>query len=188
MNQASFTIQKATLSNGLKNIVKVIGKMSKTNVHTVVELTITDGLLTIIIPGAKLELECQTNSTAKVTLGFFYFTDIIEASKESYVDAFILDNTIKIGLASYNAKTTFFENDSILRSIKLPINYTDYHLLNLDSKGYTIEELRFNNLEFEIHHAKKRLKSNTNKAKNLLSVYGITKKEIEELIDKKIKL
>ena len=186
MNQASFNIRKAMLLKELKNIAKALGKMSKVNVKTVVELTITDGILTIVIPGAKLELECQTKSTAKVSLGFFYFKDIIEATKDINIEAIINDNAIKIGLASYKVQTTFFEDDSILRSLKLPINYYDRHLLKLNCGGYTIEELRFNNLEFEIHHAKNRLKYNLEKAKQFLSIYGITIMELEELINKKI--
>jgi hypothetical protein len=162
--------------------------MTKANKQTVVELTITDDKLTIVIPGAKFELDCETKSTAKAPLGFFYFKDIVETSKGLSFEVIINDNTIKIGLARFNAQTTFFEDDSVLRSIKLPINYTDWHLLQMDNKGYTIEELRFNNLEFEIYHAKNRLEYNISKAKEHLGVYGISTKEIEVLVSSKINI
>ena len=45
-------------------------------------------------------------------------------------------------------ETTFFETDKILRSIKMPINYTDWHLLRLENEGYTPEELEFNKLDY----------------------------------------
>jgi len=188
MNQTSFIIRKSKLLNELKNIAKALGRISRANMKIVIELTVTDGLLTIVIPGAKFKLECETKSTAKATMGFFYFKDIIQTSKDLKIEVIINDNAIKIGLASYNAQTTFFENDSILRSIKLPINYTHYHLLQLDNKGYTIEELRFNNLEFEVYYAKKALKDNIFQAKELLSVYGVKTIELEEIINKKIEL
>lgn len=188
MNQASFTIRKTKLLKELKNIAKALGRMSKANKLTVAELTITDGTLTIVIPGAKFELDCETKSTAKATLDFFYFKDIIETSKGANIEALINDNTIKIGITCYKAQTTFFEDDSILRSIKLPINYTDWHLLKMKNSGYTIEELRFNSLEFKIYHAENRLKYNLSKAKEYLGLYGVTAKEIADLVDKKLNI
>jgi hypothetical protein len=188
MNQASFTIRKTILLKELKNIAKALGRMTKANKQIVVELTITDDKLTIVIPGAKFELNCETKSTAKASLGFFYFKDIVETSKGLIIDALINDNTLKIGLANYKAQTTFFEDDSILKSIKLPINYTDWNILQMANKSYTIEELRFNNLEFEISYAKSRLAYNLSKAKEYLSIYGITLKELAELVDKKINI
>ena len=188
MNQASFIIRKTILLKELKNIAKALGRMTRANKQTVVELTITDDKLTIVIPGAKFELDCETKSTAKASLGFFYFKDIVETSKGLSFEAIINDNTIKIGLARFKAQTTFFEDDSILRSIKLPINYTDWHILQMDNKGYTIEELRFNNLEFEIYHAKNRLEYNISKAKEYLGVYGISTKEIEVFVSTKINI
>lgn len=91
-----------------------------------------------------------------------------------------------MGVTKVTALTTFFEDDSILRSIKLPINYTDWHLLQLEQKGFTLEELRFNNLEFAVFNAGKRLKRNVNKVKDILGIYGITKQEIEDLIASKV--
>jgi hypothetical protein len=85
-------------------------------------------------------------------------------------------------------QTTFFEDDSILRSIKLPINYTDWHLLQLEHKGFTIEELRFNDMEYLVHCANRTLKRNIKKTVDLLQVYGVTAKEITALIDSKIKI
>lgn len=186
MNQASFSIRKSKLLKELKNFAKALGRMSKSNKETVIELTITDNMLTLVIPGAKFELDCKTISTAKASLGFFYFKDIIETSKGVNIDVIVNDNTLKVGLAKFKAQTTFFENDSILRSIKLPINYTDWHLLQMGNKGYTIEELRFNNLEYELYCAKRRLTYNIQKARDYLGVYGISTKELEVLINQKI--
>jgi len=104
------------------------------------------------------------------------------------IECKIIDDEMLIGVSKFKVQTTFFEDDKILRSIKLPINYTDYHLLQLENRGFTIDELRFNKLEFEVYHAQKRLKTNINKTKDLLGVYGITKQEIEDIIDRKIKL
>ena len=186
MNQASFKIRKSKLLNELKKITKALGPVSKWNRYTTIELTITEGLLTLVIPGIRVELPCETNSTAKATLGLFYFRDIIKNWAALHLECFIQDEVFKIGVTSVRAQTTFFETDSILRSIKLPINYSDLHLLQLEHRGFTAEEIDFNKLEYELHCAKKYLKSNILKAKNILNVYGVTSKEIEELLQRKI--
>lgn len=128
------------------------------------ELTITDGLLTLVIPGVRLEVKCETKNTAKATVSLFYFRDIINTWNNLEVECIILDEAIKLGVTSVRAQTTFFENDSILRSINLPINYSDLHLLQLENKGFTPEEIGFNKLEFELHDTKKHLKLNIEKA------------------------
>lgn len=135
----------------------------------------------------RLELKCETSSTAKASLGLYYFRDIIKNWKDLYLECFIHDNEIKIGVTSIKAKTTFFENDSILRSIYLPINYSEMHLLQLEHKGFTAEEIDFDKLEFELYYVKKHLKLNIKKAIDRLGLYGVTSLEIEELIKRKIK-
>ena len=186
MNQASFTIKTSKLLLELKKMTKSLGSISKWNRYTVLELTITDGLLTLVIPGVRVELKCETTSTAKASLGLYYFRDIINTWNKPEVECFIYDNSIKMGITTVRAQTTFFETDSILRSIDLPINYSDLHLLRLEQKGFTPEEIDFNQLEYDLRIAKRTLKRNIIKVKELLSVYGVTKKEIEELLQKKI--
>jgi hypothetical protein len=48
----------------------------------------------------------------------------------------------------------------------------------------------FNDLgiDGELYYAKKDLKNNIQKAKGILQLYGVPSKEVEALIDKKIKL
>ncbi|OAB25320.1 hypothetical protein SAMN05444395_10947 [Flavobacterium fryxellicola] len=131
MNQASFRIRKSKLLNELKKITKTLGPATKWTIYTTIELTITDGLLTLVIPGVRLELKCETSGTAKASLGLYYFREIIKNWKDLQLQCFIHDDEFKIGVTSIKAKTTFFENDSILRSINLPINYSELHLLQL---------------------------------------------------------
>ena len=42
-------------------------------------------------------------------------------------------------------ETTFFETDKILRSIKMPINYTDWHLLRLENEGTLLKNWNLTN-------------------------------------------
>lgn len=188
MHKASFTIRKSKLKAELNKIRKAIGSPGKFKNYYVLELTITDNLLTLVVPGIKLEVPCETISTAKATLNSYYFYDIVKTWEGIFLECIFTDNQMQMGVTKINVQTTFFEDDSILRSIQLPINYTDWHLLQLEQKGFTLEELRFNDLEFTVYHAQRRLKRNINKVTELLKVYGFTKKEIEELITNKINI
>lgn len=185
MNEARFTIRKSILN---RELVKMAKSLSTINRGGTIEFTIIDNSVTLVTPGIKVELPCKTISTAKFTFGFFYFKEIIKDWKTPIIEFVITDNNMRIDKSHFKVQTTFFENDSILRSITLPINYTGYHLLQLEPKGFTLEELRFNSLEFEVDRAERSLKSNITKTIALLGIYGVTKKEIEELVQSKINL
>lgn len=184
MNLSSFTIRKSVLLKKLREL----SKLSPWNKGSVLELTITDGKLTLVIPGAKFVLDCETKSTAKATIGLSYYLDIVKTQKEIKIKCIITDNTLEIKGLFINILTTFFETDSILRSIKMPLNYSDWHLLKLEKEGYTEDEIEFNKLNFEVYYAKKALTSNILKTFHLLKIYGLTKKDIKEIIYKKIDL
>lgn len=188
MNQASFTIRKSKLKSELAKVTKAFRGLSVKKYSTVLEITITDDLLTLVVPGIKLEISCKTESTVKASLDFFYFFEIIKEWKGPTIHCIIVENEMHFGITKIKVQTTFFKDDSILKSIKLPVNYTDYHLLYLDTKNYTIEEIRFNGLEYLIFCAKRNLANNVKKAREILAVYGVTNQDIEELIERKIKL
>ena len=187
MNSSSFTIKKSVLLNTLKELTKVLSKVSKLK-FAVLEMTVTDGKLTLVIPGAKYILDCETIHSAKGTIALPYFLDIIKTQKLPLITCTFTDDTIEIMGLFIKIQTTFFETDKILRSIKMPINYSDWHLLKLEKEGFTIEEIDFNKLSYEIHCAKRTLRINIRKTFELLQVYGISKKEIEEFINKKLDL
>lgn len=187
MHSSSFTIKKSVLLNTLKELTKVLSKVSKSKFASL-EMTVTDGKLTLVIPGSKYILECETKGTAKGTITLSYFLDIIKTQRPPLITCKFTDETIEIMGLFIKIQTTFFESDKILRSIKMPINYTDWHLLRLENEGYTPEELEFNKLDYQVYCAKRTLRLNILKTVSLLEVYGISKKEIEDFINKKIDL
>jgi hypothetical protein len=95
---------------------------------------------------------------------------------------------MQINTLTINAQTTFFEDDTILRSIKLPVNYTDAFLLKLENQGYTEEELTFNRMGTKILMAKRRKISNIQNALYYLETYGINYAELEKIINDKLTL
>jgi hypothetical protein len=188
MNKSSFSIRKSKLNSELVKIKKAFKGLSAKKFSTVLEITITDDLLTLIVPGIKIEIPCKTVSTVKASLDYFYFVSIVKEWKKPILECTFYDNEMHFGITTINVQTTFFQDDSILRSIKLPINFTDWHLLRLENKNYTIEEISFNGLDYMVNCAKGNMLYNAERASEFLALYGITTQEVIELIEKKIKL
>jgi hypothetical protein len=188
MNHSSFIIQKSELIKELQNISKVIGRMSKKNKDTVLEITIIDEKLIFVVPGAKIYLDCETKNSAKGTINFFYFSDVIKTHRYTAIKCDITDNLMNINNIVIPIQTTFFETDRILRSIKLPLNYSDWHILRLERDGYTKEEIAFNRLNTKINVANKNLNLNLRKVVDILKIYGVNKNDIEEIVRKKLNI
>ncbi|WP_140484756.1 hypothetical protein [Flavobacterium sp. GSA192] len=188
MNSSSFSIKKSILLKTLKELSRVLGRISKLNKSTVLEITITNEKLTLVIPGAKHILDCDTTNTVKATINLFYFLEVISSQKKTKIHCKFTEGKIDIEGLTLNIQTTFFETDKILRSVKMPLNYTDWHLLRLEKEGFTKEEIEFNNLNYKVYCAKRTLKLNISKTFDLLKIYGVNEKDIEEIINKKIEL
>ncbi|HEY0046384.1 MAG TPA: hypothetical protein VGB44_06715 [Flavobacterium sp.] len=186
MNQSIFTIGKPVLLTQLKDMSRPFGRSTNAKSHLILELTITDKLLTLVVPGARIEMYCETRSTCKATVGFMYFLDIVKTLKGKVVTCAVTDGTLEINGLKIKAETTFFSDDSILRSIKLPLNYSDRDLLRLESAGYTTEVLLFNKLHAQIEYAREKLAVQVSAASKALEVYGVKHKEIEELVLRKL--
>ena len=122
------------------------------------------------------------------SLPFYYFFDIIESDKEDRICVTITNETMQINNLIINAQTTFFEDDKILRSIKLPVNYDDSFLLKLETQGYTNEELTFNRLGATILMAKRRKNNNLQNALYYLETYGIKYDDLEKIVNEKLNI
>jgi hypothetical protein len=155
-------------------------------IPTYCEVTITDNKVTFSLPGCKYALTCDTQGTAKFSTNFLYFHDLIKHHKYNELFFEIENDLIKLGDFEFKVNTCFFEDDKILKSIKLPIKFQDKHLLNLKKEGYTKEEFAFNNLQKKIDLAELRLTNNINNALKLLSKYNVTRADIEHLVNSKL--
>ncbi len=182
----TFTANRAKLVQTLKQVNAAIGKTNAKKLATTGELTVIDGKVTFAIPGAIFTLECITQGTCKATFLFVHFSQIITDSKPTETEVIITDGKIKINSVTISAKTTFFETDRILRTIHLPMNYTDADLLRLTTQGYTWEELDFNKLIPSITIAEEKLKTNINQAFRCLKQYGITHEMLVQMVNTKL--
>jgi hypothetical protein len=173
---------KATLTK-LKGVHKhkhIIG------IKVTCEITLTDGNVQLAIPGAIFSFKCQSIGTAKATMEFRRIYDIIEhhSYDELYVE--FLDDSLRFGSVVVHAKTVFFSNDRVLKTIVLPDKFTDLDLLLMKNEGYTKEELEFNNILGLMEMAERRVYYNVRRASLYLREYGIMPKEIKKLLVDKL--
>ncbi|RNI39887.1 hypothetical protein EFY79_00865 [Hanamia caeni] len=183
---ASFRVIKSELLNALKQIQRV-EKSTKKKLSTL-DVTLIDGLLQMAIPGIQLNIIAATKGSAKFTVRLWYFTDIIKSERDNTLHFELTENRLSIRKLSFPVLTTFFETDRILRSINLPLNYTDMDLVKLLLSGkYTDEEIVFNDLDKEALTAMRRVKADISKIILMMKAYGFKRKEVEELIQNKLK-
>jgi hypothetical protein len=175
-----------TTTKDLLNTLKLVkgavrGKGVKA-LATTCEITVTDGKATFAVPGAIFTLVCSTKGTCKAVVPFLYFFQIVKDLTLNEIEIIINKNDMKIHNLTFNVKTFFFETDRILRTIHLPINYTDKDLLLLSKQGYTEEEIIFNKVLIQIERAEENLENNIMKAYKLLKQYGVPYEIIEKTV------
>jgi len=185
-NKATFRV----LKNELLVVLKQLQKLEKTvrKKLSTIEVTIIDDHIQMAIPGVQLQINAATKGSAKFTVRLWYLADIIKAEKDASLDFELLDNQLKLRVFTFPVLTTFFETDRILRTINLPVNYTDMDLVKLCLSGkFTDEEISFNKLDKIATEAMQKTKADISKIFFLMKKYGFNKKEIEELILNKLK-
>ena len=183
---ASFRALKNELLNVLKQMQRV-EKSAKKKLSTL-EVTLIDNYLQMAIPGIQLSINAATKGSAKFTVRLWYFTDIIKAEQDNTLHFELTENRLSLRILSFPVMTTFFETDSILRSINLPLNYTDIDLAKLLLSGkYTDEEIVFNNLDKEAVKTMRKVKADIIKIILMMKTYGFKRKEVEQLILIKLK-
>lgn len=174
----SFSVIKDELLRVLKQLKKVEKSVHKKN--TTLEVTIVNGFIQLVIPGVHLQIKTLNNGTAKFTIGLAYFTDVVNSEKDKDLNFILAENQLKLRGFSFSVRTTFFETDTILRSIDLPVNYTlmDISKMYLTGK-YTIDEILFNNLDKQVVDAINTVKADVAKIALLMKKYGFPWKKLK---------
>ncbi len=183
---SSIVIDHSTFSDSFRRLGAIVNKQKKFYKDlTVIELTVTDGLLTLAVPGAIMRVECATTGTCKATMRYRYFFQMIEDCADKVISIEIKEGEINIGGVRTGIKTTFFEDDSILRTINLPVNYREIDILRLPDDGFTAEEIRFNVLDLLLAKAQNKLKERIEIAYSALNAYGVSEEDILALVEKR---
>jgi hypothetical protein len=151
------------------------------------EITVTEGKITLATPGIILAMACETIGTAKATIPFIHLLKIVSDTTASLVLLEIENNAIIIEDVIAKSATTFFNDDTILRTIRIPLNYNDYDILKLEYEGYTPEELRFNRISPMLLDAKSNLYQRAIEVAKILHPYNISSDEITKWVVERIK-
>jgi hypothetical protein len=183
---ANFITKIKPLLATLKLLKRAISKHKQKALEATVEITITDGNAQFTIPGAAFNLVCETIGTCKATIRFIQFFKVVESIATTEVEIAITENRVRIGGVTLTAQTTFFKTDAILRSIKLPINYTETDLLCLPQLGFTWEEIEFNNLSSAYNVASQKYGANLLSAYEFLKEYGIMYSDLKAFTENTI--
>jgi len=183
----TFKAKRKDLLATLKRMKSGLRGDNKKALRTSCEITVTDGKVNFVVPGAEFFLLCATQGgAARATLPYLYFADIVQNLKGKEAEFKITEDEINVGILTFRAATCFFEDDKILRTIQLPLNYTDADVLRLRNGQYTQEELDFNNMFPKIEKAEKNLEHNLYWTYRKIHIYGVQYEELEELVKKKL--
>jgi hypothetical protein len=183
-HQAGFILASSemlTQVRKLKNFIKGAKKRDCT-----VEVTITEGLIELVIPGAYHKIIASTSGNVKFSIGLMYLIDVLQ-SAPSLLTCRITPNTLIIGKLSIPVFTTFLKKAKGPRSVNLPVNYTfkDVARLYLSMKNNS-EEFQFNNLSKDLEEALARVETDIKKISALTVTYGISKEEVEKMLFKRL--
>lgn len=180
-----FVVLKADLLRILTQLNKLVKSAKKQ--QTTLEITLTKDNITFNIPGAQLNLMAHTKGSAKLSMRLAYILDIAQTLRDEVVIADIKENQLIISNKTFTVLTTFFENDEILRSIDLPLNYKDIDLAKLSvSDKYTKNELDFNNLLSDAERVNVEITEDTKKVYSILSKYGFSYNDVVAFIKTKL--
>jgi hypothetical protein len=179
----TFKIDTKEFKSTLKKMkIAFSGQTTRMRQKAVCEITIKSHQIEIVVTGIQYSVPAESSGSAKIVVQFFPFLKLLASYPEAVMKFKVMPGIVEVAGFSVPVKTTFFENDAILRSIVLPINYTDKDLLKLLIKGYTKEELEFNRISPAIEKARNTMISNIHKAFESLKHYGVTFEDIKKLV------
>lgn len=149
------------------------------------EITIKTNTVEFSVEGAKKTLYCEALDPGRVTIPFAYFLHLVQDRPRVQTKISVGDDFMTINETTVAVTTWFFKDDSILRSIDLPLNYNIADVLRLPFR-YTEQEIEFNKLTSEYKSACVALSYDTKQITKRLKKYGILKDVVEEFIHDKI--
>ncbi len=184
MVKAAFKCYTKELMDVLK-FIKAGQKKTWMEERPYCEITILTGEVQFVVNGASKSLFCETKSPARVTISFAYLLHLVKDRPRVVTKFSVGDEFMTINESTVVVTTCFFQDDSILRSINLPVNYGIADVLRLPLR-YTKKEIEFNKFTSEYKGACATLNYDTRLISARLKKYGISKDAIEKFLHSKI--
>lgn len=183
--KAAFTCKTKDLKVALKFIKACMKKTRMRDEWPYLELTIKTDKVEFVVAGARKSLKCEAMGPARLNISFAYFVHLVNDRPKIKTSVSVGEGFITINETTTYVDTWFFQDDSILRSINLPVNYGMADLLRMSLK-YTDKEIAFNKLSAEYVGAIATLAIDAKAITARLKKYGISKNDIEKFIHDKI--
>jgi hypothetical protein len=142
--QYSMICKTSDLKETMKFLKRAVPKSAIGKLYSC-EITIKTNEVIFVAIGATRVLYCKSAGPVKLSIPFMYLYDIVKYIKTFSTQISIDEGLMTIGNLTVTASTCFFQDDTILRSINLPINFSPDDILQLPQQ-YTTEELEFNNM------------------------------------------
>jgi hypothetical protein len=149
------------------------------------EITIKNDEVQFVVNGARKTLFCEAKGPGRFTISFAYFLHLVNDRPRVITKVALGNEFMTINETTVAVATWFFQDDSILRSIDLPMNYGIADILRLSTR-YTEKEIEFSNLLLEYKSAFAILNCDSKTIVNTLKKYGISRDEVEKFIHDKI--
>lgn len=182
--KCTMTCKTSDLLETMKFLSVAIPKNKKGKLYNC-EITIKTNEVNFVVIGATKIIYCNATGPVKVSLPFWYLNDIVRLITTKYITIDISEGFLTIGKLTVSTSTCFFQDDSILRSVNLPMNYTVADLMRINDH-YTPEEIAFNKLDVLIKNNVDTISQDVKKIAVILKKYGIAVKDIKEFVFEKI--
>lgn len=153
--KSGFKVQTKELRRVLRLLRKSYG-INRKDQYPYCEITIKTDLVEFVVAGIKESISCEARGPARVTVSFEYFIHLATDRPLLKTKVDVGNEFMKVNDVSVVVDTWFFENDRILRSIDLPVNYEISDILRLSDR-FTEEEIEFNRLKDDLSKAQKKL-------------------------------
>ena len=180
-------IKYEELQSALNQIKRIKVKQSKKKQNFIMHLMIKQNTLELDATGMAFDIPCKCDRIMTLLVPFQPFFVLIKDLDEEWIKIEFDNNYINLGNRRIENPFIKVEHPENLRRIKLPINYNITELLSLRDR-YSIEELEKNNIYEDLLQAEEKLNEDINQAVDFLKKYGITHKELSNIIDRKVQL
>lgn len=169
----------------LKRVLRILKSSFKNQTQQLLpycEITIKTEKIEIAVAGFKHVVDCEAWGPARFVIGFEHFRHLVNDRPLMKTKVIVGDDFMTINeTVSVTVQTWYFKNDTILRTIDMPVNYDTVDILKM-AERYTKEEIEFNKLNGEYIKAHNDLYERIEKIKRLLKPYNIPSKNIEDTI------
>ena len=177
---AGFSIETNELRRLLKLLKTTCSKTWKEE-KSYREMTIKTNKLEFVLAGIKQTIDCEARGPARLIISFMHFDHLVNDKPRLKTKGAVGDDFITINETTVVVQTWFFTDDSILRSIDLPVNYGLKDILR-SSEKYIKQEIEFNKLSIEYSKAYDKLHDDIQKINRILKPYNISSNKVEEFI------